>query len=264
MRKVKNIVIVTVAILCVLAIVIGIILSKNWTIRFHSELNRFFGEGNWECIDQETKESMIYDDYIIVHSNPAMSGDVPGKFQNWYIQFKNRNGEDEIWHITNHTLKINHDEYGIFSPKRYSQKQAFVLELMDISFGLAGDEIWKDFIQSRLSEQAADCFEVAVSYTGGNPEPEFYDDLWEQPWFTANTVTAGDYLSCDLHDFYLEIRAHDYRLEKLNEEEYQQTVEALPDIEADLLEEFGDSASFTIYFDGELWAEYVDGVKTGR
>ena len=41
MRKVKNIVIVTVAILCVLAIVIGIILSKNWTIRFHSELNRF-------------------------------------------------------------------------------------------------------------------------------------------------------------------------------------------------------------------------------
>ncbi len=262
MRKAKNIAIAAVIVLCALAVVIGTILSKNWTIRFHSELNHFFGKGNWECIDQETKESLIYDDYVIVHSNPALSGAEPGRFQNWYIQFTNRNGEEEVWQITDHTLKINHDRYGFFSPKRYSQKQAFVLELMDISFSLAGEEIWEEFIQSCLPEAAADCFEVAVSYTGGNPEPEFYDELWAQPWFTANTVTAGDYLSCDLHDFYLEIRAHDYRLEKLTEEEYQETAKALPDIAAELLEEFGDSASFTIYFDGELWAEYVDGVKT--
>ena len=261
MRKAKNIAIAAAAILCVLAVIIGGLLSRNWTIRFRSELNRFFGEGNWECLDQETKESIIYDDYVIVHSNPSLSGEKPGRFQNWYILFTNRNGEDEVWHITNHTLKINHDKYGIFSPKRYSQKQAFVLELMDISFGLAGDEIWEKFFRSRLSEQAAGCFEVAVSYTGGNPKPEFYDDLWEQPWFTANTVTAGDYLSCGLHDFYLEIRAHDYRLKKLTEEDYQRTLESLPDIEADLLKEFGDFASFTIYFDGELWAKYVDGVK---
>lgn len=259
MKKVKIIgaVIVLVAII---AGVIGIKLySQNWPARYSGELDSFFGEGNWECIDEETKESIIYSEYIIVRSNPALSGEVPGKYKNWYIKFKNREGEDEIWYITNHTMKINNDEYWFLSPKRYSGKQALTLELMDVSFGAVGEEIMQDVIMRELTEEEASCIEVTMSYDGGNPKPGFYDDLAEQEWFNVNEVTAGGYLAYDAHDFYLHIRAHDYRLEKLTAEQQRNVLNSLEPITRTLCEKYGENASFWIYMDDEHTVDYRDG-----
>lgn len=86
-------------------------------------------------------------------SNPALSGEDPGKYRNWYIKFDNRNEKEEIWYITNHTMKINHDEYWLLSPKRYSGKQALTQELMDVSFGMAADEVTENIIKAKLTEE---------------------------------------------------------------------------------------------------------------
>lgn len=237
--------------------------SRNWPVRFSRELDAFFGEGSWACISEETKESLIYSEYVTVRSNPALSGEVPGKFTNWYLQFENRSGETEVWYITDHAYRINHDEYWLLSPKRYSAKQALTLELMDVSFGMVGEEIMENVIQRELSEEEAACIEVTVSYDGGNPKPEFYDDLAAQPWFTANGVTAGDYLAYDAHDFYLQIRAHDYRLEELTEQQRQNVLESLDAIVETLCAAYGDDASFWIYLDAAHKAEYRGGVPVG-
>lgn len=255
MRKVKKAALLCVVILIIACIIAGYFISTDWTLRFRSELDQFFGKGNWECISEETKESIIYTEYISVHSSPELSEDVPGKFKNWYIRFKNKDGEDEIWYITNHTLKINHDKYGMFSSKRYSNKQALTLELMDISFGIIEDEIFDEIIKSELSEDEAACISVTMSYRGGNPEPGFYDKLIAEPWFNVNDVTAENYLSSDLHDFYLDIKAFDYRLEKLTDEERQHVFDSLENIEKKLCDKFGENASFRIYFDEEQQVE---------
>ena len=55
-----------VAIIATVIVVIGIIIAiviyrNNWPLRFSKELNRFFGEGNWEYTSKETKEPMSQD-----------------------------------------------------------------------------------------------------------------------------------------------------------------------------------------------------------
>ena len=261
MKKLKGIL----SICLIAALAAGIIFAvhkfNDWTFRYRAELDAFFCEGNWECISEETKESLLYSEYISVRSNPAMSGEVPGKFTNWDIKFTNRKGKEEIWTITDHALKINHDKYSWLSEKRYSNKQALTLELMDISFGLVGDEVFEEIILSELTEEEASCIEVIMTYEGGNPMPAFYDALAKEAWFSVNEVTAGDYLKSDLHDFYLYIRAHDYRLEKLSEKEQQNVLDSMEAIAEKLCDRYGEDASFEIYLDDAHKAEYQNGIK---
>ena len=260
MKKFKNILMIFLIVAIIAAIIIGINLYNNWPFRFKKELDKFFGKGNWECISEETKESTIYTEYIYVHSNPEYSEEVPGKYKNWYIKFNNKN-QEEIWKITNHTLKINNDKYGLFSSKRYSSKQALIQELMDISCEVAAEEVYNEIIEGQFSENEAECIDVLITYKGGNPEPDFYDKLYKEEWFTVDKATAYNYLSCDLHDFYLYIRAHDYKLNKLTDEEKQNVLNSLENIEQKLLEKYGGNASFKIYLDNENKLEYIDGIK---
>lgn len=261
MKKIKMYGIIFLICIFIISLFIVYYKNKNWTIRFKSELDQFFGEGNWECISEKTKESIMYTEYISVRSNPELSEEVPGKYTDWNIKFLNKEGNEEIWKITNHALKINHDKYDIFSPKRYSNKQALVLELMDISCGLAGDEVLNDIIKEGLPENIADCLRILISYKGGNPKPEFYDKLFEQSWFNVNNVSAQDFLDYDLHNFYIDILAFDYKVEKLTEQEQQTLFDSMNTIERKLLQKYGENASFKIYFDKEHNVEYIDGDK---
>lgn len=262
MKKVKKIGITFIFLVLVAGIVTAYFMGKNWTIRFKSEMDDFFGEGNWKCISEETKESIMFEKHIYTNSRYGQETyEVPGKYQDWYIQFTNRNGEEEIWRITNHVLKINHDKYSLFSSGRYSSKQAFVAELMDISFGAVSDEIKEEFINSELSEEEAECIGVEMSYHGGNPDPEFYDELFREDWFQVNEISAGNYLTCDLHDFYIYIRTYDYKFEKLTYTQQQHVLDSMERIENKLLEEYGNDASFELYFGEGYRVEYVDGKK---
>ncbi len=235
--------------------------SGNWILRFDSRLDRFFGQGNWEYLSSESKDSIIYTEYHSSRNGPPYADEVPGKFKNWTVAFANRYGESEIWTITNHTLKINHDRYWFFSPNRYSNSQALVQELMEIACSCAGDQVYRDVILQVLTPEEASCLSVDISYRGGNPEPKFYDALWEEPWFTANGATAKDFLASPLYDFYLDIRAYDYRLEELTTEEQQNVLNSLGSIRDTLLDLYGEYASFQIYLDSDHQVEYFRGVE---
>lgn len=262
----KKIIAVAVSIFGVMCIVSIYIFSSiylgsgNWIKRFHKEFNQFFGEGNWEYLSSETNESIMFE-VRRRNSNTGVSENRPGRYKNWTIAFNNRYGEEEVWEITNHVLKINHDKYWIFSPKRYSNKEAMILELMDISCGLVGEEVHKDIIESVLSEEEAACIDVEMSYHGGNPKPDFYDELWEEPWFKANSITAEDFLSYDLHDFYLDIKVYDYRFKKLSETEQENVLNNFKIIERMLREKYSANASFRMYFNDDYQVEYLDGIK---
>ncbi len=230
--------------------------SKGWPTIFKSELDQFFGKGNWECISKEEKIS----DINYKHS-PHPSDSISRRYTNWNIKFLNKYGNEEIWTITNLALKINNRIYGPFSSNSYSAKQALVLELKDIACGLASDDVLNDVISDELPENITDCLRVSIYHKNGNPKPKFYDELFKQPWFNVNDVTAENFLATDLYDFYIDIFAFDYKIEKLTEQERQVLFNSMENIERKLLQKYGENASFEIYFNDAHQVEYVNGIK---
>lgn len=260
MNKTKKLILVMIVCLASVFIAGSFFVNQNWTIRYASVFDSFFGKGNWESISQETKESLIYNEYVRSHSNPVLSKEIPGKFKNWYILFDEGQNES-VWRITDHVYKINKDTYSIFNPKRLSAKQALTMELMEISFGIIGEDIKSDIIEEYLPQAEADCIRVEMSYKGGNPKPEFYDELLKESWFNSNDISADHYLSMDSIDFYIDIKAFDYRVEKLSDTEKTHLMNSLKKIEQVLCDRYGEHASFKIYFDQEHRVEYENGEK---
>lgn len=251
MSKIKKLVII-IAVVTVAVIAVCLYFfrqgKQDWPVRFQSELDDFFGKGNWECISDETKESRMYTVHII-GCDPRLDEDRPGDYHNWNISFTNRDGKEEIWTLTDHATKINQSKNEIFSSVRFTEKQGFIQQLMQISFIVAGEEVKQEILQKILSEQEIACLEVDISYRNGNPPPEMYDELITQPWFTAKKVTAAQYLASDLHDFYILIRAHDYRVKKLTENERRHLLDSLGQVEKSLRDTYGKYADYEIYFD---------------
>lgn len=256
-----------ISVLMIFTIVISLgarIINENWTLKYKSELNDFFGEGNWEVISEETKESIMYSEYIRYYNNPVFSKTAPGKYKDWNILFKNKEGEDEIWKISNHTFKINNDRNrGLFS-KKLSGKQALTLELMDISLGMISDKIYNDVVKSILSENESDCIDLILTYEGGNPKPDYYSKLAKQSWFNVDSVTAENYLSDTTVNFYILIRVSDYGFKKLTEEERENITNSVKVIKDKLLDKYGDIASFEIYLDKDNNVKYKNGIEINR
>ncbi len=252
--------------ICVIILALVLILSTiffyftmtDWTVRFDSELDEFFGEGNWFCVDSETKDSIIYSK-TYTSRNVIGSETVAGKFTDWYIKHTDADGNDNLYRITDHVMRINHDKYFVLQNEYLSAKQAFVLELMDITHQIAADEIWENTISTELGTELAECIGVEIMYDGGNPEPDFYDELWEEPWFTIDGATAENYLETDLYDFYINIRVYDYRAKKLSHDQYEALMNGYTEIIQAMCERFDENADFEIYFSPQQKAKYIGG-----
>ena len=135
MKRLKRIGITLIVLICVIGLISAYFINQNWLYRYKAELDQFFGEGKWEYVSNESKRSTAFKEYTHGNRN-SISREFPGEYNNWYIQFNNRYGEEENWYISDHILKINHDRYGFFSAKRLSSRQAFYLELMDIALNI--------------------------------------------------------------------------------------------------------------------------------
>lgn len=228
---------------------------RTWPLRFHGELDAFFGKGNWKHISAETKESLMFSVYHR-STNPALSGERPGKFHEWDIAFTNPSGGTEIWTISDHTMRINQDKYWLLSPKRYSASQALTQELMDLSCGMAGQQVLDEILRDILPEREADCIDVEISYRNGNPPPSMYSRLSRESWFNVEQISASEYLKTDLYDFYIRILAYDYRVEKLTQEEQAHLFGSLAEMEKALQEAFCAYADYDIYLGEGYTAEY--------
>lgn len=259
MNKMKRLGILATAII-VLGIIIAIVIyMNNWPLRFSKELNKFFGVGNWEYLSSEIDKTSLFSESAR-SANANTSTSVSGTYKKWKIS-ANYNNQKKNWTLSNLTYKVNHAKHWFLSAERYSAKEAFILELMDISEDIALEKFQEEIINDLYSEKEAECFIIDLGYHGGNPEPNFYNELYKEDWFTADKVNAKDYLETDLYDFYLYIRIFDYKLEKLTEEEQQHLLATRENLEQRLLEEYGNNASFEIYFANGNKSEYKDGKK---
>lgn len=212
----------------------------DWTKKYKLELDRFFGEENWECISKEKKDSIILED---------------SQYTNWSIRFKDKYGEEHTAVITNHVFLINNSGKGYSSTKRYSEKQAFYLELLDISCGLVSNEIHNDIIKSELTEEEASSVYVRV-LANGNPEPKFYDALAKEQWFTVNKLRPENLLFNESHQFRIEIPLSTYRFGKLTKQQQKNVLDSFERIEKRILDKYGEKVSFEIRFDDEHRVNY--------
>lgn len=256
MKKVLRTVIVALVVVAAVAAVWWHFYSRSWPDCFQKELDAFFGEGNWQVVSQEEKESIIFS----VHHYSSLDDltptpDTPGKFHNWDIAYTSPDGETSLWRITDHALKINHDKYSWFSGKQLSTRQALTQQLMFIVTDMAAEQVYEDVIAQVFPEEQAECIQVDLTYRGGNPRPGVYNRLVQQDWFTAQNVTVRDILGTDLHDFYIFIRAFDYRVAKLPEEEQQDLWDRLGELEQALKAAYGPGCKYEIFLGNEYRAE---------
>ena len=260
MKKAKKIGFGILAVIFLIGIVGAYWLLSNWTIAYRSKLDAFFGKENWEVLSEDVAASRMY----ALRNNSTWNGYGQGRpsrvYRDWNVLCENKDGEEEVWKISNHAYITNHRRYWLLSSKRFTAHQALTMELMEISFSVVEEEVHKEIIREGLTDTEANCIYVTLSYNDGNPPRKFYDQLAREPWFTIEGVTAENYLATDLYDFYLSIRIHDYRLEQLTKEEQENVVNSLENIEKRLLEKYGNNASFEISY-GEYDVEYVNGVK---
>lgn len=261
MRKIKkNGIMAAVIVAVIAAIAVISILAyriwqnrQTWPDRFCEELNDFFGEGNWEWVSEETLKSSMFKerDIHIYYENSPQTDRMPGTYHVWNIAFTNRNGEKEIWALSDHAMLINHARNKSWSAGRFSPRQAFTQQLMGISMEVAQEEIKKEILYQLLPQQEADCLDVNISYHNGNPPPKMYDELIKQPWFKANQVMPSDYLNSSLYDFYIRILAHEYKVDKLTESERQHLMDSLGELEKMLKDTYGADIEYEIYLDEE-------------
>ena len=259
----KTSVIVAIIVFIVVSIfIVGTIcvswLLNDWTIRYKSELNEFFGEGNWEVISDESDYSKSrVTTYSTIGDNYSGRKKM-GFYRTWSILCENEDEEEEIWQISNRVYNTNNVRYGLFSNKRLRAKNGLTFELMEISFLIIEEEILKEFVDDGLTEEEVDCISVDVSYHDGNPPRSFYDKLAKESWFTREEASAENYLATDLYDFCLHVRVYDYKMEKLSEEEKENLINGLKNAEKRFLRKYEGDASFEIICE-EYDVKYVDG-----
>ena len=241
--------------LIVAGFVAGWFALRTWPLRFHRELDQFFGVGNWETVSEETKRSMMYDEYLAVRGT-GYSDSVDGRFHEWNIAFTNREGETELWTISDHTLKINnHDHWFPLDPERYTARQVLGQELMELAFDMAGEQAQEDILGDILTDGERACLDVEISFRGGWPNGDLYTELLNEPWFNIQELDAEKFLQSDLYEFYVDVYAYDYRVEKLAPEEQQHLMDSLGDIEQKLKAAYGDDVPYEIYLGEDIHAE---------
>ena len=250
-KRIKKWAIIAGVIAAMVAVAAVYYYMQTWPLRFGGQLDSFFGTGSWQWISTQKKSSLMYSEYYSGRDG-TLSKEHPGSFFEWGIQCGQSN---EQWVISNHTMKINHDKYWFFSPKRYSAKQALVLELMDISMQIAQQRFCQEQLQAVLTKEQIDSLSVCISYRGGNPAPKFYTRLAKQPWFNTNDSTVGAYLQTDLYDFYLDIKVLDYRFDQLSQESQQALQNSLEKIEKILIDTYKDNADYKIFLGNGYSAE---------
>lgn len=111
-----------------IVVIIGIVgiswMFGDWTLWYRARLDSFFGKGNWEVVSEDAK--LEKERTYIVRSNSSLGGYGQGQnrrlYRNWNILCENKDGDKEIWEISNHAYMINKERYKIYSSKRYKAR----------------------------------------------------------------------------------------------------------------------------------------------
>lgn len=247
-------------IVIIVIIFIFILFGRNWPLRFKKEFDNFFGEKNWEIVDKKTEKTRLYKEISHTRDLPEVEKD--GKYKKWSVKF-NKDTQEYIYEISDLTYNLNHRKYNIFQlSKLYSKRQALILEFMDISMDIASDNLYNEVIKTNLSENQSNCFNVEILYNNGNLSPKFYNKLVNESWFNIQDSDVSHYLDTNLYEFYIEIKAYDYKFNKLSDKEKQEVYDKIEIIEKELLDRYKDNASFEVWVDSEHIIEYKNGVKT--
>lgn len=244
----KNDVKTILEIIFILVIVVFIVNSQSYKSFFTRELNDFFGKGNWEYIGKENKETTVYQDTI---EDPIIgTKQINGRYSNYFVKYQD-------------------DEYKMSTFKNNLGKKVWtVRQIMDIATtGILSEYLYENILLDVYSPDLADIFRIEIGYYNGNPKKDFFRKLDKQDWFKADLVTVENFLTWEeakKYNFQIYIRTFDYKIEKLTEEEKIELYNGYDMLIKNLLETYGEHASFEILIDEDHWVKYKNGVEISR
>lgn len=235
-------------IIFILVIVVFIVNSQSYKSVFTRELNDFFGKGNWEYIGKENKETTVYKETI---EDPEIGAkQINGRYINYFVKY-----QDEEYKMS--TFKNN-----------LGKKVWTVRQIMDIATtGILSEYLYENILLEVYSPDLADIFRIEIGYYNGNPKKDFFRKLDKQDWFKADLVTVENFLTWEeakKYNFQIYIRTFDYKIEKLTEEKKIELYDGYDMLIKNLLETYGEDASFEILIDEDRWVKYKNGVEISR
>ncbi len=178
--------------------------GKDWPARYRSMFDDFFGEGEWEVVNEETKKESLPTTVSSIDGNVT----IHYTYTEWDISVSDSDGKEREYTISNHTYLINQRS----SKKKYTAKQALIQQLMFVSQERAGEEVKREILENYLTEAEIECLAVDILWRDGNPPTSVYDKLVKEGWFTCH-ATAEDWLKTELFEFYLRSHAYTYKAE---------------------------------------------------
>lgn len=242
--KVKKI--LTIITVCVvLAVTVGAVsYVGNWPVRYKKEFDKFFGSNwSWEKLEPTFDDNLgSGTNYRSGRFKGMSSGKSSGLVSHWGITC-----EDDYYEVTDWAHKYNHKKYfPLFSKKWLNGKQSLWYEFLDIAIEKSYLELEKRYIEDVIGAEYCEAIDMELQYNT-SPKKEFLKYLSKSNWLSVNT-TVSELMSCDKHDFVIDIRLYDYQYEKLNKQQKEIVDKWFNDIESKLLDDFGDEASFYIYY----------------
>ena len=234
--------------LLVLMLVIAAILGTAqymhiWPLRFHKDLDAYFGEENWKWISPDEIENYRYDIYQRVPNHTTNCLSDSGKHHSWYIAFQDSEGQHWMWRMTDHTYYVSMHHRGAMGG--FTARDGLTAELMELSFRRGCYLLSQRVLNDVLSQEELNCLRFEVSYRGGNPGHALYEKLRQQPWFDSGHVM--EYLNWDYHDFYLNIYPYNHRAERLPEDTREHLLGSLSQVENALQNSLGEYCDYKVH-----------------
>lgn len=224
--------------------------SGNYPLRFHKELDRFLGKGNWECVDDDAKRTSVYKESV-KDSNGTYQ-DTDGRYKKWLIEYTDADGVVRGFWLNNLTHKVSNSKRTILSPKYISNKICFGMNLTDYMLELAADKVVEETVSTifRPEEYANGVasingygMQVSFDYPG-MLEKSYYKKVLDNPdIYDLRDFDPEVFLADTDVSFFISVEMSTYRL---NEGQIQQINEKAEKLKDALLEKYGKLATFEI------------------
>ena len=213
--------------------------NSNYPVRFEKELNNFFGEGKWECVNHEDKKSADLPDYV-----DADGFKTENYYTVWTIEYTDSEGNRKECDISNHDALV----YNV------SGETILARELLDMVVESAEDEIKNDVVKKAMTRELLWEHSTLVSLTPAYEiDNDYYNSLLKKSWFSIEGATAKSLMTAIDVPFILTTKISFDKADTAKQSEIDEMIQCTEDYAEMLVESYGENIAF------EIWLNFKKG-----
>lgn len=205
--------------------------SGNYPLRFHRQMDEFFGKDNWKCVETEMYTSTIGVEY--------------GKklrCKRWYIEYVGEDSDKHKLTIDNHLHQLRSKKYFFFQKKHLSNQVCFAYELHDYLLEIVQAEIEENLVIPIIGTKEECNYQIYFNNLG-NTGKSYYKDFFKNIEEYKLSTFRPELLMNQEEEHYLKISL---ATEGKTQEERKKMDEKVCQLKEALLSEYKEGITFEI------------------